>query len=163
MSRQQVIELEDSFDNKHANLIHNNGSQFTTIDYVDYGITGVRTGIRSPNMNAYAERIVRSIRKEALDHFILISKKQIKKIVKESVNYYNEYRPHQGLGDIPEKSLFSRIGILNVMTSCLDYITIITGVLHRMLSGRNKATLRASGNPVNSSTLKMKTSLTPRF
>ena len=79
MSHQQIIELDDSLNNEHAYLIHDNGSQFTTIDYTDYGITGLRTGIRSPNMNAYAERFVRSIRQEALDHFILFSSKQVKK------------------------------------------------------------------------------------
>ena len=46
--RQQIIELEYFLDNEHAYLIHDNGSQFTTIDYTDYGITGLRTGIRSP-------------------------------------------------------------------------------------------------------------------
>ena len=103
--RQQIIDFEDSLDNEHAYLIHDNGSQYITIDYSDYGITGIRTGIRAPNMNAFAERFVRSFREEALDHFILFSKKQIKKIVDEYVNYYNKYRHHQGIDDIPEKSL----------------------------------------------------------
>ena len=55
-------------------------------------------------MNAFTERFVRSVRQEALDHFILFSKKQIKKIVGVYVNYYNKYRYHQGIDDIPEKS-----------------------------------------------------------
>ncbi len=90
--RQQIIDFEESLENEHTYLIHDNGAQYTTIDYSDYGITGVRTGIRAPNMNAHAERFIRSIRKEAFDHFILISKKQVKKIVDEYVNYYNKYR-----------------------------------------------------------------------
>ncbi len=43
-------------------------------------------------MNAHAERFIRSIRKKAIDHYILFSKKQIIKIVDEYVNYYNKYR-----------------------------------------------------------------------
>ena len=54
-------------------------------------------------MNAYAERFVRSIRQEALDNFILFSGRQVKKIVDEYVNYYNKYRHHQGIDDIPDK------------------------------------------------------------
>jgi putative transposase len=73
-------------------------------------MTSKSTAVRSSNMNAYAERFVRSIRQEALDHFILISEKQIKKIVEEYVNYYNKYRPHQGIGDIPDKCLISGSG-----------------------------------------------------
>ena len=108
--RQQLIEFEEYLNNEHAYLIHDNGSQFFGLEYSDYGMTVQSTAIRSPNMNAYAERFVRSIRQEALDHFILISEKQIKKIVDEYVNYYNKYRPHQGLGDLPEKSLISGSG-----------------------------------------------------
>ena len=98
-----MIEFEEYLNFKHAYLIHYNGSQYITIDYEDYGITGKATGEKSPNMNAYAERFVRSIRQEALDNFILFSTSQVKKIVNESVIYYNKYRHHQGIDDIPEK------------------------------------------------------------
>ncbi len=108
--RQQLIEFEEFLNNEHAYLIHDNGSQFLGLDYSDYGITDKSTTVRSPNMNAYAERFVRSIRQEAIDHFILVFEKQVKKIVDEYVIYYNKYRPHQGLGDIPEKSFFSKVG-----------------------------------------------------
>ena len=54
-------------------------------------------------MNGYAERFVRSIRQEALDHFILFSEKQVKKIVNKYVNYYNKYRYNYGIDNIPEK------------------------------------------------------------
>ena len=101
--RQQLIEFEEYLNYKHAYLIHDNGSQYITIDYEDYAIAGKAIGEKLPNMNAYAERFVRSIRQEALDHFILFSANQVKKIVNEYVNYYNKYRHHQGIDDIPDK------------------------------------------------------------
>jgi transposase InsO family protein len=52
-------------------------------------------------MNAYIESLNGSIRREALDHFLLFSGKQILKIVTSYVNYYNHYRSHQGIGIIP--------------------------------------------------------------
>lgn len=54
-------------------------------------------------MNAHAEQFIRSIRKEAIDHFIRTSINQIKKIVDDYVNYYNKNKHHQGIDDIPEK------------------------------------------------------------
>jgi len=48
-------------------------------------------------MNAIAERFVGSIRREALDYFILFHENQIKNILKEYISYYNSLRPHQGI------------------------------------------------------------------
>jgi len=48
-------------------------------------------------MNALAERFVGSVRREALDYYLLIGYKQIFEIIKISIDYYNSKRPHQGL------------------------------------------------------------------
>lgn len=54
-------------------------------------------------MHVIAERFVGSVRREALDYFLLICEKQILNILKEYVDYYNSKRPHQGLGQqVPE-------------------------------------------------------------
>jgi transposase InsO family protein len=52
-------------------------------------------------MNAFAERFVRSIREECLDYFIVFTYNQLHRIVKSYIDYYNNYRPHQGLKGIP--------------------------------------------------------------
>lgn len=48
-------------------------------------------------MNALVERFIDSVRREALDYYLLISEKQIKRILQEYIAYYNTKRPHQGL------------------------------------------------------------------
>ena len=48
-------------------------------------------------MNAIAERFIGSVRREALDYFLLISEQQILNILQEYIDYYNSKRPHQGL------------------------------------------------------------------
>jgi len=53
-----------------------------------------------------------TIRREALDHFLLFSEKQIGKIVKEYVEYYNHQRPHQGINKIPNRELNQTSGII---------------------------------------------------
>jgi putative transposase len=64
---------------------------------------GGAISLASPNMNAIAERFIGSIRREALNHYVILNKYQLKRIVEEYVQYYNSLRPHQGLDqNIPE-------------------------------------------------------------
>ena len=93
--RQQLIEFEQTL-NKIVYLIHDNAAQFN-LDYLAYGIKEIRTSVEAPNMNAIAERFVGSVRREALDYFLLISEKQVLNILREYIEYYNSKRPHQGL------------------------------------------------------------------
>ena len=51
--------------------------------------------------DAFTERLMGSIRREALDHFLLFSEKQVRKIISEYVEYYNHFRPHLEMGGIP--------------------------------------------------------------
>ena len=57
---------------------------------------------RSPNLDAFAERLVRSIKEECLDHLILSSVEQLDYAVREYLKYYYRERIHQGLGRIIE-------------------------------------------------------------
>jgi len=61
------------------------------------GIEEVITTTRSPWQNRYAERLIGSIRRECLDHLIVINERQLRRILRESFAYYNEVRPHQSL------------------------------------------------------------------
>jgi hypothetical protein len=45
-------------------------------------------------------------------HFLLFSEKQIRKIIKEYVDYYNHHRPHQGINRIPDAEIKSTTGII---------------------------------------------------
>jgi hypothetical protein len=93
--KQQMIEFSEAV-KRFVRIIHDNDVTFN-IDFTSFNIESLRTAIASPNMNAIAERFIGSIRREALDHFILLNKKQIHGIIAEYVHYYNNQRPHQGL------------------------------------------------------------------
>ena len=63
----------------------------------DEGIKSVRLPRRSPNLNALAERFVRSIKEECLDQMILFSEKSLRYAITEYVGHYHRERNHQGL------------------------------------------------------------------
>ena len=108
----QRIELFSEDYPEKKTLIYDNASQFTSIDYSCYDIKGVNICSYAPNMNAFVERLNGSIRREAIDHFLLVSEKQIRKILKSYVDYYNRQCPHQGIGKIPAAEIKSTTGII---------------------------------------------------
>src|SRR5438094_34610 len=58
---------------------------------------------RSPWQNAYAERVIGSIRRECLDHVVVIGERHLREILSKYVNYYNGTRTHLSLSkDAPE-------------------------------------------------------------
>ena len=48
--------------------------------------------------NAYAERVVRSVRAECLDHLLILNRRHLTVVLTQYLAYYNHRRPHQGLG-----------------------------------------------------------------
>ena len=91
-------------------LIHDNSGELRWFPFNQYDIKDVRITPWSPDMNAYTERFVRSIRQECLDYFIIFTEGQLRRIVGSYIDYYNNYRPHQGLKAIPNGPPESSIG-----------------------------------------------------
>jgi transposase InsO family protein len=81
-------------------LIHDRDTKFSpSLDAVFHSehITVIRTPIRAPNANAYAERWIRSVRRECLDHLLIVNDAHLRRVLTEYIAFYNERRPHQGL------------------------------------------------------------------
>jgi transposase InsO family protein len=65
----------------------------------DRGTKVIRLPPRSPNLNAYAERFVRSIKDECLNRMIFVGQASLRRAVSEYVEHYDRERNHQGLGN----------------------------------------------------------------
>jgi putative transposase len=61
------------------------------------GIEQVITAPRSPWQNPYCERLIGSIRRECLDHVIVMNERHLRRILSRYVDYYHRYRVHQSL------------------------------------------------------------------
>jgi putative transposase len=62
------------------------------------GIDGVATPIHAPKANAIAERVIGTLRRECLEHIIVLHEQHLRSVLAEFVRYYNQERPHHTLG-----------------------------------------------------------------
>src|SRR5215472_9436257 len=80
------------------------GSCFTRMATTS-SIKILKTPVHAPRANAICERFLRSVRQECLDHVLILEEKQLQRMLKAYVAYFNQARPHQGIGQqIPEPS-----------------------------------------------------------
>jgi putative transposase len=83
-------------------LIHDRDPLFTVefLSMLDTsGVKSVKLPPRSPNLNAYAKRFVRSIKESCLERLILFGESSLRRAVHEFLTHYHRERNHQGLGN----------------------------------------------------------------
>ena len=61
------------------------------------GIETVLSPVHAPQANALAERVIGTIRRECLDHLIVLNEGHLRRVLREYLSYYNEARPHRSL------------------------------------------------------------------
>jgi putative transposase len=68
------------------------------------GVQRVRTPVLAPDANAFAESWIGSMKRECLNHFLCFSLDHLEHITSQYVQFYNQWRPHQSLGNrtLPE-------------------------------------------------------------
>jgi transposase InsO family protein len=89
------------------------------------GIRDRPTSPRSPWQNGHIERLIGSIRRECLDHFMVLGEAHLRLILRAYANYYNRSRTHLALAkDAPLSRPVQRIG-------SVEAIPLLGGLHHQ--------------------------------
>jgi transposase InsO family protein len=97
-----LTDAVDGILNDKRNLIHDRDPLFTTefLDMLtDVGLQSVKLPPRSPNLNAHAERFVRTIKESCLERMILFGEESLRTAIHNFVDHYHTERNHQGLAN----------------------------------------------------------------
>jgi putative transposase len=96
-----LTDAVDGILNGKRYLIHDRDPLFTT-EFLnmlaDVNVESVRLPPRSPNLNAHAERFVRSIKESCLERMILFGEESLRTAISNFVAHYHTERNHQGVG-----------------------------------------------------------------
>jgi hypothetical protein len=101
-----LVDSEDGFLQGKRYLIHDRDPLYRTDGFhgilKSIGVKPVRLPARSPDLNCYAERYVKSVKSECLDYLILSSVEQLEYVLGQYSEYYHHERIHQSLDRIIE-------------------------------------------------------------
>jgi len=98
------------------------------------GIKELQTPFRAPRANAVCERCIGSLKRECLDHMLIIHRNQLNRVVKEFTDYYNHSRPHQGI----EQRMPARFKQATPSSTGNIICTPVLGGLHHMFLSSEK-------------------------
>jgi putative transposase len=93
-----------TYEPTHRFLIFDNDSIFSSAvagSIAGFGIHPKRTAFQSPWQNGTAERFVGTVRRELLDHVVVLSEDHLRRLLREYVEYYNNERVHTAIADSP--------------------------------------------------------------
>jgi putative transposase len=94
-----------------GSLIRDRDSKFTAAFdgvFSGNGTRVIRTPVRSPRANSFAERFVGTLRRECLDHVLILGERHLRRILAEYARHYNGHRPHQALQQEPPQRQLSQ-------------------------------------------------------
>ena len=110
-------------------LVRDRDGKFTTAFnniFAGNGTRVIKTPVRSPRANAFAERFVGTLRRECLDHVLILGERHLRKVIAEYARHYNGQRPHQGLQQEPP---LRPPGHVVDITTRIERRTVVSGLI----------------------------------
>ena len=115
-------------------LIRDRDAKFTSsFDEVfnTEGIRIIRTPVRAPRANAFAERFVGTVRRECLDRMLILGRRHLERVLAEYVVHYDCHRPHRSLGQLAPLSMDSPPPIDDPEPSKVCRSDAVFGLIHQ--------------------------------
>jgi len=102
-ARTLLMDLADRIE-QFRFLVRDRDATFTdTFDaiFASEGIRILRTPVRAPRANAFAERWIGTVRRELLDRMLILGQRHLENVLAGYLAHYNQHRPHRALGQAP--------------------------------------------------------------
>ena len=132
-ARNLLIDL-DGQAHRFRYLIRDRDAKFTAVFdavFTAAGIEVVRIPPRSPRVNAYADRWVRTVRAECLDWTLVWNERQLGRVLAEYLRHYNTVRPHRSLDlQPPRPTPGLRLVKASISESSVQRVDVLGGLIH---------------------------------
>jgi putative transposase len=112
MARNLCAELEDA-GRQVRFLVRDRDTKFTASFkevFASIGVETILTPVHSPKANAFAERWVRTVPEDCLDHLLVVSRQHLETVLTKYIEHYNQARPHRRLDLEPPQPALSTAG-----------------------------------------------------
>jgi transposase InsO family protein len=94
------------------------------------GAEVLRTPVRAPNANAYAERWIATARRECLDHVLVVGSRHAHRVLTAFVEHYNHHRPHRALDLRPPKPPSRPVETVSLAPDRIIRRDVLGGMIH---------------------------------
>ncbi|MBP2337374.1 transposase [Saccharothrix coeruleofusca] len=90
----------------------------------------ITTAPQAPRMNAHCERAIRTLRRELLDHIVILGESHARQILTTYEDHYNRHRPHQGRDQLPPETQQHPAAVHNLDTHRMHRTRVLGGLIN---------------------------------
>ncbi len=130
----QQLREATPWDKRPKYLIRENdskfGKRFASVTE-NFDIEELKTPFQAPRAVALCERLIGTMKRECLDHFFILNQYQLKRIVTQFADYYNQHRAHQGIDQkVPARFSQPRLPLSNRVKGKVMATPFLNGLHH---------------------------------
>ena len=116
-----------------AFLIRDRDTKFTAAFdtvFAGAGIRVLRSPVRAPRANAFAERWIGTLRRECLDRLLIVGRRHLRAVLAEYLEHYNSHRPHRSLNQRPPEGNELPLGVAPAEDAPVTRKEILGGLIN---------------------------------